>query len=186
MSNFLAKYSKSNWGLPRAGRRKRGQCSTDVFFFSSRRRHTSCSRDWSSDVCSSDLCGFACAVAPVVEIDHASRGRVTRDALDPLLAAHPAPHVAAAPRHVAPPPGPTAGAPAARFATLLRAAERRRTGARLAVGLGTCGLAVGARDTFEALRVEVPRRGLPFTAVAAGCNALCCAQPVVEVLRAGR
>src|SRR6266436_4881688 len=28
---------------------------TAVFFFSSRRRHTRCSRDWSSDVCSSDL-----------------------------------------------------------------------------------------------------------------------------------
>src|SRR6266542_4649770 len=28
-----------------------------VFFFSSRRRHTSCYRDWSSDVCSSDLGG---------------------------------------------------------------------------------------------------------------------------------
>src|SRR3989449_7585247 len=27
------------------------------FFFSSRRRHTRCSRDWSSDVCSSDLKG---------------------------------------------------------------------------------------------------------------------------------
>src|SRR5687768_18526315 len=27
------------------------------FFFSSRRRHTRCSRDWSSDVCSSDLIG---------------------------------------------------------------------------------------------------------------------------------
>src|SRR5206468_10201800 len=26
------------------------------FFFSSRRRHTSSDRDWSSDVCSSDLC----------------------------------------------------------------------------------------------------------------------------------
>src|SRR5207245_5838166 len=26
-----------------------------VFFFSSRRRHTRCYRDWSSDVCSSDL-----------------------------------------------------------------------------------------------------------------------------------
>src|SRR6266498_4726673 len=25
-------------------------------FFSSRRRHTRCGRDWSSDVCSSDLC----------------------------------------------------------------------------------------------------------------------------------
>src|SRR5256884_4684161 len=27
----------------------------ELFFFSSRRRHTRCSRDWSSDVCSSDL-----------------------------------------------------------------------------------------------------------------------------------
>src|SRR6266498_902780 len=27
------------------------------FFFSSRRRHTRCGRDWSSDVCSSDLTG---------------------------------------------------------------------------------------------------------------------------------
>src|SRR5256884_171671 len=31
----------------------RGSCL--CFFFSSRRRHTRCSRDWSSDVCSSDL-----------------------------------------------------------------------------------------------------------------------------------
>src|SRR2546429_9939150 len=31
-------------------------CATRrLFFFSSRRRHTRCSRDWSSDVCSSDL-----------------------------------------------------------------------------------------------------------------------------------
>src|SRR2546429_2988473 len=30
-------------------------CSVFFFFFSSRRRHTRCSRDWSSDVCSSDL-----------------------------------------------------------------------------------------------------------------------------------
>src|SRR6266436_260074 len=32
-----------------------GKCAW-LFFFSSRRRHTICSRDWSSDVCSSDLC----------------------------------------------------------------------------------------------------------------------------------
>src|SRR2546422_7033175 len=30
-----------------------------LFFFSSRRRHTRCSRDWSSDVCSSDLAAGA-------------------------------------------------------------------------------------------------------------------------------
>src|SRR6266498_5663045 len=36
------------------------------FFFSSRRRHTSCGRDWSSDVCSSDLpAGKKTALAPV-------------------------------------------------------------------------------------------------------------------------
>src|SRR5690606_39207977 len=32
--------------------------SMSSFFFSSRRRHTRFSRDWSSDVCSSDLFGF--------------------------------------------------------------------------------------------------------------------------------
>src|SRR5262245_62213483 len=33
-----------------------------LFFFSSRRRHTRCLSDWSSDVCSSDLVAFAHAV----------------------------------------------------------------------------------------------------------------------------
>src|SRR2546422_4327943 len=32
---------------------------SSCFFFSSRRRHTRCSRDWSSDVCSSDLAGLS-------------------------------------------------------------------------------------------------------------------------------
>src|SRR2546422_7290696 len=42
-SHFIfSKVSTSTW-------------STAFFFFSSRRRHTRCSRDWSSDVCSSDL-----------------------------------------------------------------------------------------------------------------------------------
>src|SRR3989449_3050665 len=35
--------------------RQRCQSAGYNFFFSSRRRHTRCSRDWSSDVCSSDL-----------------------------------------------------------------------------------------------------------------------------------
>src|SRR5262245_63384190 len=33
------------------------------FFFSSRRRHTRCLSDWSSDVCSSDLADRACGMA---------------------------------------------------------------------------------------------------------------------------
>src|SRR6478752_2510626 len=49
------------------------------FFFSSRRRHTRCSRDWSSDVCSSDLDDglldalAACAAGDARRVDlHAS------------------------------------------------------------------------------------------------------------------
>src|SRR5207245_5838888 len=34
---------------------RNSRCTVDRFFFSSRRRHTRCYRDWSSDVCSSDL-----------------------------------------------------------------------------------------------------------------------------------
>src|SRR2546429_2872073 len=37
----------------------------DDFFFSSRRRHTRCSRDWSSDVCSSDLLELLSGLATV-------------------------------------------------------------------------------------------------------------------------
>src|SRR5947199_2611850 len=69
---------------------------------------------------------------------------------------------------------------------LRREAERRRTGARLAVGVGTCGLAVGAGETLEALRVEVQRRGLAWTVVAAGCNGMCWAAPIVEAQRDGK
>src|SRR2546429_6716233 len=42
------------------------------FFFSSRRRHTRCSRDWSSDVCSSDLFEHPVALHQV----HAFQGNV--------------------------------------------------------------------------------------------------------------
>src|SRR5690606_41695056 len=38
-----------------------------LFFFSSRRRHTRFSRDWSSDVCSSDLDPATATCSPAVE-----------------------------------------------------------------------------------------------------------------------
>jgi len=133
-------------------------------------------------------CAFACAVAPVVEADHGYHGGMTAATLDALLDA-------ASPRHApAPATGrggppatiPSAGSPGARFSALKREAERRRTGARLAVGVGTCGLAVGAGDTLEALRIESQRRGLPWTVVAAGCSGMCWAAPVVQALRDGK
>src|SRR5699024_12805612 len=41
-------------------------CVVFLFFFSSRRRHTRSKRDWSSDVCSSDLSALFCKGASVV------------------------------------------------------------------------------------------------------------------------
>src|SRR5947209_13060072 len=42
-----------------------------VFFFSSRRRHTRYWRDWSSDVCSSDLPGAElCQLVPFEHVEH--------------------------------------------------------------------------------------------------------------------
>src|SRR6266436_7366316 len=46
--------------------------SDGVFFFSSRRRHTRCSRDWSSDVCSSDL-------HDAIEVEAVMRLQVVRE-----------------------------------------------------------------------------------------------------------
>src|SRR2546429_5994220 len=46
------------------------------FFFSSRRRHTRCSRDWSSDVCSSDL-GDRGAFLPRLGTPHVRQWRVS-------------------------------------------------------------------------------------------------------------
>jgi NADH-quinone oxidoreductase subunit F len=133
-------------------------------------------------------CAFACGSAPVVEVDQGYHGRVTERDLDVLLGGGSARPSAAPGAEGGGPPAtaPALGSPGARFTALKREAERRRTGARLAVGLGTCGLCVGAAETFVALREETERRGLPFRVVAAGCNGMCWAQPVVEVLRDGR
>src|SRR6266498_4397961 len=54
------------------------------FFFSSRRRHTRCGRDWSSDVCSSDLVAVL-AVAFVPQL----LGSEVHNALNGLSGARP-------------------------------------------------------------------------------------------------
>src|SRR5256884_970407 len=60
--------------------------SSRVFFFSSRRRHTRCSRDWSSDVCSSDLDHPPEMLDLAVLVGRALHGRKPRGDVADLLA----------------------------------------------------------------------------------------------------
>src|SRR5262245_64242280 len=85
-----------------------------VFFFSSRRRHTRCLSDWSSDVCSSDLT-FTDVNAFIGELD--KRGELARitEPVDPYL------EVAAVIDRVSKSPG---GGPA----LLFERSEERRVG----------------------------------------------------------
>src|SRR5207247_734837 len=129
-------------------------------------------------------CAFACSVAPVVEIDHAYRGRVAPGDVDSLLST-PA-HAEHRPAPVFAPLPLASGSPTRRFTALVSEAERRRTDARLAVGVGACSLAIGAAGTLDALREQVARRRLPFTVVAAGCNGMCWAAPAVSLVRDGQ
>src|SRR3984885_7751345 len=53
-----------------------------VFFFASRRRHTRCGRDWSSDVCSSDL-ETARLYGPAAYMNLPSPNGMTNDEKEP-------------------------------------------------------------------------------------------------------
>src|SRR5687768_2893019 len=55
-------------------KRSKASMKSGIFFFSSRRRHTRCSRDWNSDVCSSDLGALALVVR--LELDGRNGVRV--------------------------------------------------------------------------------------------------------------
>jgi NADP-reducing hydrogenase subunit HndB len=52
----------------------------------------------------------------------------------------------------------------------------------LSVGMATCGIAAGARDTLKALTEELAAHGIEnVSVVATGCLGYCYAEPVVEV-----
>ena len=57
---------------------------------------------------------------------------------------------------------------------------------RITVGMATCGLAKGAGKVFEALKYELKKQKVKADIVVVGCNGLCYAEPIVEVIRSGK
>src|SRR5206468_6619216 len=59
--------------------------SVFFFFFSSTRRHTRSDRDWSSDVCSSDLCSSSRRQIPLLQPRELVGGRRDDEQIEPLI-----------------------------------------------------------------------------------------------------
>ncbi|HON33356.1 MAG TPA: (2Fe-2S) ferredoxin domain-containing protein [Synergistales bacterium] len=57
---------------------------------------------------------------------------------------------------------------------------------RIIVGMGTCGIAAGAREVMTAVLQELEKRGLTDIAVeTTGCIGMCQKEPLVDVIRPG-
>jgi len=56
---------------------------------------------------------------------------------------------------------------------------------QVGVGVGTCGLANGARAVLDAIQDEVANQGLEYTVRGTGCVGFCQAEPLVDVLVPG-
>ena len=60
------------------------------------------------------------------------------------------------------------------------------TSTRIIVGMGTCGIAAGARETMDAIRRELEQRHIGATVSIVGCIGICVKEPVVDIQQAGK
>lgn len=65
-------------------------------------------------------------------------------------------------------------------------AIRRDTGTTIIVGMGTCGIAAGARDTMRAILEELRIREMEVNVTTVGCIGMCVKEPLVDIEQAGQ
>ena len=63
-------------------------------------------------------------------------------------------------------------------------AQRYDVGTTLVVGMGTCSIAAGARETLRALSDELAQRGIRAHLTTGGCIAKCAYEPLIGIYRA--
>ncbi len=63
---------------------------------------------------------------------------------------------------------------------------RKDTGTTIIVGMGTCGIAAGARDTMHAILEELKKRDIEANVMTVGCIGMCAREPLVDIEQAGK
>ncbi len=60
------------------------------------------------------------------------------------------------------------------------------TGTTIVVGMGTCGIAAGARETMHAILEELNARNIEAHVTTVGCIGMCVREPLVDIEQAGK
>ena len=55
------------------------------------------------------------------------------------------------------------------------------TSATITVGMGTCGIAAGAREVMHAILAELDKRGIDAHVTTVGCIGMCSREPLVDI-----
>jgi NADP-reducing hydrogenase subunit HndB len=63
---------------------------------------------------------------------------------------------------------------------------RLDTGTTITVGMGTCGIAAGARETMTAINEELAKRHIDAHIATVGCIGMCVKEPLVDIEQAGK
>ena len=63
---------------------------------------------------------------------------------------------------------------------------RLDTGTTIVIGMGTCGIAAGARDTMHAILDELAARQIDAHVTTVGCIGQCVKEPLVDIEQAGQ
>ena len=63
---------------------------------------------------------------------------------------------------------------------------RQQTTTKITVGMGTCGIAAGARETMQAILEELQERNIDAHVATVGCIGMCSKEPLVDIEQAGQ
>jgi NADP-reducing hydrogenase subunit HndB len=63
---------------------------------------------------------------------------------------------------------------------------RVETGTTIIVGMGTCGIAAGARETMRVILDELREREIEAHVTTVGCIGMCMREPLVDIEQAGK